>query len=157
MIVKSIFSAALKLANTEPVLKTASRTSKENYRSVIFLPNVTKIHESLIFIQINGYFEGLFSKYQCGFRKGLSAWKCLIAMLEKWKKFADKRKKFSVLLTELPKAFDCLPHDLLIAKPKAYFFSLSSTRIIHSYLFDRKQRTKTNSVYSWEEIISSIL
>ena len=78
-------------------------------------------------------------------------------MLEKWKKFADKRKKFSVLLTELPKAFDCLPHDLLIAKPKAYFFSLSSTRIIHSYLFDRKKRTKTNSVYSWEEIISSIL
>ena len=33
-------------------------------------------------------------------------------------------------------------------------FSPSSTRFIHSYLFERKQRTKINSVYSWEEIIS---
>ena len=53
-------------------------------------------------------------------------------MLENRKKFADKRKNIAVLLTELSKAFDCLPHDLKIAKPNACSFSLSSTRFIHS-------------------------
>lgn len=63
VIVKSIFASALKLADTAPVFKKSSRTSKENYRSVIFWPNDSKIHEYLLFYQINSYFEGLFSKY----------------------------------------------------------------------------------------------
>ena len=71
------------------------------------------------------YFESFFSKYQCGFRKGFSAQHCLLSMLEKWKS-ADNKKTFGALLTDLSKAFDCLSHYLLIAKPNPYGFSIAA-------------------------------
>ena len=43
-------------------------------------------------------------------------------MLENWKKSIDKEKTFTALLTDLSKAFNCLPHDLIIATPDAYLF-----------------------------------
>ena len=62
-------------------------------------------------------------------------------MIEKWKKSVDKGKTFGVLLTDLSKAFDCLSHDLIITKLNAYGFSLSTARLMQSYLYTRTQRT----------------
>ena len=55
------------------------------------------------------------------------------------------------------KAFDCLNHDLLIAKLNAYGFSLPALRLIHDYLLNRKQRTRINNSYStWVEIVFGV-
>ena len=40
-----------------------------------------------------------------------------------------------------------LDHELLIAKLNAYGFSLTALKLVHSYLSNRKQRTKINSSY----------
>ena len=78
-------------------------------------------------------------------------------MTEKWKKCVDKGKTFGAVLTDLSKAFDCLLHDLIIAKLNACHFSLSASKLIHNYLSHRKQRTKVNASYSsWEEILFGI-
>ena len=54
---------------------------------------------------------------------------------------------------DLPKAFDCSPHDLLIAKLAAYSFSNSSLLLIYDYLCGRKRRVKIGSEYStWMNI-----
>ena len=69
----------------------------------------------------------------------------------------DNKKTFGALLTDLSKAFDSLPHDLLVAKLNAYGFSLPALRLALSYLSNRKQRTKINSKFSsWEEILFGI-
>ena len=97
------------------------------------------------------------SPYLCGFRKGYNTQHCLMVMLEKWKKALDKRNIAGALLTDLSKAFDCLNHELLIAKLEAYGFSYSSLNTICSYLSDRKQRTKVNNMYSeWADITSVV-
>ena len=78
-------------------------------------------------------------------------------MLEKWKRVVDNNKVFGALLTDLSKVFDCISHDLLIAKLNAYGLSLSALKLVHSYLQNRKQRTKIGSSYSlWEEIVSGV-
>ena len=97
---------------------------------------------------MSSFFDDIFSKYQYSFRKGFSTQQCLFAWLEKWKRFIDRGRVFGALLTDLSKAFDCLNHDLLIAKLNAHGFSLSALRLIHDYLLNRKQRTRINNSYS---------
>ena len=84
--------------------------------------------------------DSLLSQYQCGFRRGFSAQNCLLATLEKWKSSVDKEKAFGVLLTDLSKAFDCLSHELIIAKLNAYKSSLSVPKLMQSYLSERKKK-----------------
>ena len=87
-----------------------------------------------MFKQMSKYFEPLFSKFQCGFRKGFSTQQCLLSTLEKWKSAVDNQTRFGALLTDLSKAFDSLSHDVLITKLNAYEFSIDSTGLVQDYL-----------------------
>ena len=55
-------------------------------------------------------------------------------MLEKWKSDVDNKKTFGILLIDLPKVFDCLSHELLLAKLHAYGFRIPALVIVYSYL-----------------------
>ena len=87
-------------------------------------------------------FGEILSKYQYGFRRGHGAQHCLIALLEKLRVSVDQGLEFVALLTDLYKAFDCLPHSLLLAKLSACGFDMKAMRFINDYLRDRKQRNK---------------
>ena len=82
-----------------------------------------------MYIHIYEYLKKLLSKLQCSF--------CL-----------DNGGMSGDFLTDLSKAFDCILHDLLIAKLVAYGFDYSSLQILQSYLSNRKQITKINDAYS---------
>ena len=144
----SKFPNDLKEADVIPVYKKKSKLSKENYRPISILPNISKVYERCLYDQMSKYFETRFSKFQCGLRKGYSAQHCLLAMTEKRKTAVDNGGVFAALLTDLSKAFDCIPHDLIIAKIAAYGFNTNALRLTHNYLSNRKQRVKINSVYS---------
>ena len=156
-ILKSNFPVPLKKADITPVHKKGDTSIKENYRPVSILPSISKIFERKMHDQISLYIDKHLSNYLCGFRKGYSTQYCLIAMLEKWKKAMDSNKNAGALLTDLSKAFDCLNHELLIAKLEAYGFDHLALAYIFSYLSCRKQRTKLNNYFSnWSDITSGI-
>ena len=76
-------------------------------------------------------------------------------MIKKWKTAVDNGCVFVELLTDLRKAFDCIPRDSIIAKLTAYCFLL--LMLIHNNLSNRKQSMKFNSAYSiWKDIFYSV-
>ena len=97
-----------------------------------FKPTYTNFFQSMVF---------------CGFRKGFSAQHCLIAMIEKWHQSLDSRGQAAAVLIDLSKAFNCIDHELLIAKLSTYGFDNFSHIFIYSYLPERKQSTKMNSSF----------
>ena len=57
-----------------------------------------------------------------------------------------------MVLMDLSKTYDCLPHDLLIAKRKAYGFGIYSLKLIYNYLTEREQRVKIGTAFSsWKQ------
>ena len=52
-------------------------------------------------------------------------------MIEKWRESLDQGGAYGALLTDLSKAFDCLPHELIIAKLYAYGVDMSSLKLIN--------------------------
>ena len=154
---KAKFPDNLKYADITPAFKKADRLVKSNYRPISILPTLSKTYEKVLYTQIYQYFDNILSKYLCGFRKGFNSQHCLLFMLEKLRKAIDKGLYTGILLTDLSKAFDCLSHDLLIAKLNAYGFSKNALKFINDYLTGRKQRTKVNESFSsWRDIIYGV-
>ena len=65
-------------------------------------------------------------------------------MTEKWRKSLDEGYAFGALLTDLSKAFDSLPHELLIAKIYAYGLDIPSLKLLYSYM---KTKSEWNGTY----------
>ena len=75
-------------------------------------------------------------------------------MIERWRESLDQGGAYGALLTDLSKAFDCLHHELIIAKLYAYGIDMPLLKLINSYLSKRRQRIEINDVYSsWSEIL----
>ena len=73
------------------------------------------------------------------------------------KKHQDQGNKYGVLLNDLSKAFDCLPHDLIVAKLHAYGFLIESFKLLNSNLTERKQTVKINDQFnSWLDIVAGV-
>ena len=102
-------------------------------------------------------FDKQLSKYQCGFTIGFSTQYCLLAMIEKLQKSLDSGWASATFLTDLSKAFDCLLHDLLIAKLHVHVVKKEFLYLLFSYLKNRKQRVRFNNTYiEWVEILFGV-
>ena len=62
-------------------------------------------------------------QYMAAYRVHYSSSHVLIKLIGHWKKVLDENFVAGTVLMDLPKAFECNPHDLLIAKLHAYGFS----------------------------------
>ena len=69
-------------------------------------------------------------------------------MIEKWLKHLDTGRRNTVLPTDFSKTFDCISHQLLIAKLNVYGVDSNSLYFLASYFQKRKQRRKVNGSYS---------
>ena len=83
----------------------------------------------------------------CCFRKGNSTQYALLNLLKNWQKTLDKSGVIGTILMDLSKAYDCLPHDLVIAKLAAYGCKDSTTSLISDYLSKRYKRVKIGFLF----------
>lgn len=76
-------------------------------------------------------------------------------MFKKRRTSVDQGKVLAALLTDLSNALDCLDHS--IVKLNAYDISLPTSRLIHDYLSNKKQRTMMSNSYSdWLEVVFGV-
>ena len=118
---------------------------------------MSKVFGRIMYTQIESFMEDKLLKLLTGFRKNYSTQHCLINMLEKWKNTLDKGGFVCAMFMDLPKAFDTMNYDLLIAKLGAFGFQKDALSFMKSYLTKRRQRVRVNSHFStWERIISGV-
>ena len=68
----------------------------------------------------------------------------LIKLKDDWRCALDEKKEMGVIAIDLSKAFDCICHNLLLAKVKAYGVQEPALQLLRSYLHGRKQRVICN-------------
>ena len=154
---KHVFPGNMKCAEVSPIYKKDDKLNKNNYRPVSILTSLSKIFESVMNDQMYGYLSKLLENLLSAFRKGYSCQSLLIKFIEDTKKAIDNGEYVGVIFMDLSKAFDCLPHGLLIAKLHAYGFSDSSCELVASYLTDRKQRVKISNTRSdWHHLSKGV-
>ena len=131
--------------------------NKEDYRPASILSHMPKVFERIFYKQIDHFMTSKFSSFLCGFRKNHNSQYSLLKMVEVWKKNIDKGNEIAAILMGLSKAFDTINHSSLLAKLKAYGFSIASLKLMQSYLCNRFQRTSVNaSLSEWKEIETEV-
>ena len=85
------------------------------------------------------------SPFISAYRQNYSTQHVLIRLLEEWREDLDNNFVVRGVFMDLSKALDCIPHDLLIAKLKAYGFDDYLEHYLYSYLDNRKQCVRINN------------
>ena len=128
-----------------------------NFRPVSLLNCLSKIYKNYIKNHIVNSTNNYISPHVSAYRKGYNSQHLLIRLLEEWRQHLDNNKVVGGVLMDLLKAFDCVPHDLLIAKLVAYSVDENLLMNICSYLWNRRQCVHINNVHSrFQNVISGV-
>ena len=156
-LLRNSFSDSAKIASVRPIFKKGERTEIGNYRPVSILNCFSKIYERFLHNQIASFSNKFLLDFISAYRKGYSTNHVLIRPIENWKTTLYKNLFTGAVLMDLPKAFDFIPNDLLIAKPHAYGLSFDTITLLNSYLKDREENVRINNIFStFQNILSGV-
>ena len=124
-----------------------------NFRPVSVLNTFSKVYERVMKDQIVCGMEKYFSPFLSAYRKNCSSQNILITLTEEWRKKLDNNFVVGAVLTDLSKAFDCIPQDRIIARLSVYNFSDEALSYIYSYLTNLRPCVRINNTHSQLETI----
>ena len=136
------FPNQMQIGKITPIYKSGkenSRLNKKDYRPVSVLTAFSKVFERYMLNQMLEHVNTILSDKISAYRKGYSSQHVLLKLTEEWRKHLDNNQVVGAVLMDLSKAFDCIPHELLIAKLAAYGFDTKTLKFLLSYLKGRKQ------------------
>ena len=142
-----------KKSETSPLYKGQNNPEPQNYRPLSVLTCLSKILERVYNEQMGVYFKDVLSTLLSAFRKRYGCPHVLTKLIENVKEALDEGEKVGLILLDLSKAFDCLPHRLLLCKLNAYGVSYEACSLLKSYLCQRLQRVKVASARSQWQIM----
>ena len=91
-----------------------------------FHPSIVghKAFERCVQKRLVHYFNPFLSKFLSAYRKSYRCESELLYLIEDWKGALDKNSVVGTVIMEVSKAFDLIPHDLLLVKLSAYGISV---------------------------------
>ena len=94
------------------------------------------------------HFESTLHKYMFAYRKFHGCPAALLTLTEQWKAELDKHNVIGAAVIDLSKAFDCLPHQLILEKLKLYGMDNKSVVLMDNYLSSRFQSETERNLFN---------
>ena len=154
----STFPNNAKIAAGVPIdRKTDDKYVISSFRPVSILNCFSKVYENVIKNELLKSMNAHLPLFISAYRKNYITQRILLRLLEEWREHLRNNKTVGGILMGFSKAFDCAPHDLLLAKPAAYGINDNFILYIHSYLWNRKQCVcNTNTPSEFNKFISVV-
>ncbi len=144
-------------ANVVPVHQGGKRDDVRNYRPVSLLSIVSKWVERCIFNRIYPLVQNQMHGSQHGFTPGRPAATQLVEFTYNVGDLIDGGGQVDVIYLDFGKAFDSVPHRLLIHKLQCFGFHGRLLNWFAAYLANRKQRTVVGGAEScWLPVLSGV-
>ena len=144
---EGVFPHKMKIAEVFRLYKSkGKRDIMNSYRPVSLLPVISKIQEKLVHKRITSFIQNkmLLFDSQFGFCYKHSTIDAILEFVGKVIKGFDKGDKTLAVFLDLSKAFDTLPHSLLLKKLENFGIRGKALQWFESYLSDRKMYVSFN-------------
>lgn len=154
-LLNSEFPSAWKIGLVRPLPKVPNPKTLEDYRQITILSGLSKVLERLMANQIKTFLReyGMNDTFQSGFKERHSTITALMSIIDDILDSVECGNVSVLALLDFSKAFDKVPHRLLLKKLKNIFgFSNSALGMIESYLSSRKQIVKFDKCYPSDSI-----
>lgn len=155
---QGIVQNQLKIAKVVPIFKKGGSSENVNdYRPISLLSTFSKILEKLVSNRVVSFLQenNIIDKYQFGFQASNSTVHPMIHLLNKVSNALNQNHYTIAIFCDLQKAFDLVPHDVLLMKLRKIGFGDGAVEWFASYLSNRKQYVNANGVNSDLGLISS--
>ena len=144
----SLFPICWKVGMISPLFKKRSRFDVTNYRSVTLL-NIGEVFEKLFCAPLVERLATIVTAAQHGFPPTRSIESNIISFIHNLScSIEDSNSITATLYTDFAKAFDKVPHDILLQKLANYGIGGRLLKLISNYLSERQQFVKADNVKS---------